>query len=285
MFAAGIPNLDRAISDGQLKKGDVVMMAAFAHAGDFAGAAVVRWGGRVGDSETGADGTADVGHRRAGPARPPRPGRHGRRQGARVVVVCRPHNPTGTVEPAADIERFLRQVPTDMVVLVDRAYGGIPVAGTSDRRAGPRRAVSQCRSVADVLEGLWAGRSSGRLRLLRADLARRLWTMQLPFGIGITGMVAVAASYDAENELRQRIRMISAEWRYLRMRLRSMGIYSTDSHANFVYLPARGRPWREVFDGTGLQVRNYADGSVRITVGNRQSTGRCCPRWRRMALR
>jgi len=47
MFAAGIPvNLDRAISDGQLKKGDVVMMSAFAHAGDFAGAAAVRWGGR-----------------------------------------------------------------------------------------------------------------------------------------------------------------------------------------------------------------------------------------------
>ena len=47
LFAAGIPiNLDRAISDGQLKKGDVVMMAAFAHAGDFAGAAAIKWGGR-----------------------------------------------------------------------------------------------------------------------------------------------------------------------------------------------------------------------------------------------
>jgi 3-oxoacyl-[acyl-carrier-protein] synthase-3 len=47
LFAAGIPiNLDRAVSDGRLKKGDVVMMAAFAHAGDFAGAAAVKWGGR-----------------------------------------------------------------------------------------------------------------------------------------------------------------------------------------------------------------------------------------------
>jgi 3-oxoacyl-[acyl-carrier-protein] synthase III len=47
LFAAGIPiNLDRAITDGQLERGDVVMMAAFAHAGDFAGAAAVRWGGR-----------------------------------------------------------------------------------------------------------------------------------------------------------------------------------------------------------------------------------------------
>jgi len=47
LFGAGIPvNLDRAISDGQVQAGDVVMMAAFAHAGDFAGAAAVRWGGR-----------------------------------------------------------------------------------------------------------------------------------------------------------------------------------------------------------------------------------------------
>jgi histidinol-phosphate aminotransferase len=96
--------------------------------------------------------------------------------------------------------------------------------------------------------------------------------MQLPFGIGLTGLVAVAASYDAENQLRQRIRMIASERRYMQRRLRSMGVYSTDAHANFVYLPPCGRPWREVFDGTGLQVRNYADGGVRITVGNRQST-------------
>ena len=46
LFAAAIPvNLDRAITDGQLEKGDVVM-AAFAPAGDFAGG-VVRWGGRL----------------------------------------------------------------------------------------------------------------------------------------------------------------------------------------------------------------------------------------------
>lgn len=47
LFGAGIPiNLDRAIGSGRLEPGDVVLMAAFAHAGDFAGAAAVRWGGR-----------------------------------------------------------------------------------------------------------------------------------------------------------------------------------------------------------------------------------------------
>ncbi|MCV7378868.1 3-oxoacyl-ACP synthase [Mycobacterium alsense] len=48
LFGAGIPiNLDRALSGGQVRAGDVIMMAGFAHAGDFAGAAAVRWGGRA----------------------------------------------------------------------------------------------------------------------------------------------------------------------------------------------------------------------------------------------
>ncbi len=48
------------------------------------------------------------------------------------------------------------------------------------------------------------------------------------------------------------------------MRLRSMGVYSFDARRQLRYLPL-ARPWREVFDGTGLQVRHYADGGVRIT--------------------
>ena len=47
LFAVGIPvNFEAAINDGQVKAGDVVMMAGFANAGDFAGAAAIRWGGR-----------------------------------------------------------------------------------------------------------------------------------------------------------------------------------------------------------------------------------------------
>jgi histidinol-phosphate aminotransferase len=191
---------------------------------------------------------------------------------ARVVVVCRPHNPTGTVEPAADIERFLRRVPPDTVVLLDEAYveflapeSRIDAAELVARY--PNVVVVRTFSKAYGLAGLRIGYG-----FCAPDLARKLWTMQLPFGIGITGLVAVAACYDAETQLQQRIRMIAAQRRYLRMRLRSMGAYSTDSHANFVYLPSWGRPWREVFDGTGLQVRDYADGGVRITVGSRRST-------------
>jgi len=103
------------------------------------------------------------------------------------------------------------------------------------------------------------------------ELAATVWAMQLPFGMSNSSAVAVAASYDAESQLRQRIREITAERWYLRRRLLAMGIASTDSHANFVYLPAAGRPWREVFADT-LQVHHYGDGGTRITVGSRAST-------------
>ena len=202
------------------------------------------------------DGAAGFGHRGAGRARPPRPRCHGRGGSqARVVVVCRPHNPTGTVEPAADIELFLQRVPSDTVVLLDEAY--VEFLAPEHRvdalalvERFPNVVVLRTFSKAYGLAGLRIGYG-----FCAPDLARSLWTMQLPFGIGITGLVAVAASYDAESQLQQRIRMIASERRYLRNRLHAMGVYSTDGHANFVYLPANSRPWRQFFEGSGLQIR------------------------------
>jgi histidinol-phosphate aminotransferase len=191
---------------------------------------------------------------------------------AKVVVVCRPHNPTGTLESAADVERFLRRVPSDTVVLLDEAY--IEFVSPEHRldapallRRFPNVVVLRTFSKAYGLAGLRIGYGFGA-----PELAKTLWTMQLPFGMSITSAVAVAASFDAEDQLWQRIRLITAERRYLQRRIRAIGIYSTDGHANFVYLPEQGRAWRQVFDDAGLHVRQYASGGVRITVGGRDST-------------
>jgi histidinol-phosphate aminotransferase len=194
---------------------------------------------------------------------------------ARVVVMCRPHNPTGTLESTAAVFRFLRRVPRDTVVLLDEAYieftapeHRFDVAALVARF--PNVVVVRTFSKAYGLAGLRIGYA-----VASAELARTLWSQQLPFGIAITSLLSVAASYDAEDELLRRIRLITAERRYLRMRLSAMGIYTTDAHANFVYLPAGGgqcRPWREVFGDSGPRVRCYADGGARITVGSRAST-------------
>jgi histidinol-phosphate aminotransferase len=191
---------------------------------------------------------------------------------ASVVVLCRPHNPTGTLEPVADVQRFLRRVPNDTVVLLDEAY--IEFVAPQHRIDGPdliRRfpnvVVLRTFSKAYGLAGLRIGYG-----FASPELATTLWGMQLPFGMGITSLVAVAASYDAEDQLRQRILRITGERDYLCRRLRAMGVYATDGHANFVYLPAVGRPWPEVFADAGLHARFYDDGGVRITVGSRAST-------------
>lgn len=207
---------------------------------------------------------------------------------ARVVVLCRPHNPTGTLEPAAEVERFLRRVPSDTVVLLDEAYIEFVAAehrldGPTLVRRFPNIVVLRTFSKAYGLAGLRIGYGFGA-----PELAQTLWTTQMPFGINITSAVAVAASYAAESQLRQRIRFVTAERRYLQRRLRSLGIYTTDSHANFLYLPAscdfgaltdverrfarRNRGWHEAFDAAGVRTRHYADGGVRVTVGGREST-------------
>jgi histidinol-phosphate aminotransferase len=194
---------------------------------------------------------------------------------ARVVVVCRPHNPTGTIEPTAAVLRFLRRVPRDTVVLLDEAYIEFTAAEHRFDIAAlvarfPNVVVVRTFSKAYGLAGLRIGYA-----VASAELAGMLWSQQLPFGIAITSLLAVAASYAAEDELLRRIRLITAERRMLRMRLSALGIHTTDAHANFMYLPSSGRqcrPWREVFGDSGPRVRYYADGGARITVGSRAST-------------
>jgi histidinol-phosphate aminotransferase len=191
---------------------------------------------------------------------------------ASVVALCRPHNPTGTVESVSDVQRFLRRVPDDTVVLLDEAY--IEFVAPQHRIDGPalvRRfpnvVVVRTFSKAYGLAGLRIGYG-----FASPELATLLWGMQLPFGMGITALAAVATSYDAEDQLLQRILRITGERDYLSRRLRAKGVYTTDGHANFVYLPAVRRPWREVFGDTGLKARYYPDGAARITMGNRAST-------------
>ena len=110
---------------------------------------------------------------------------------ARVVVLCRPHNPTGTLESAAEVERFLQRVPSDTVVLLDEAY--IEFVAAKHRldapaliRRFPNVVVVRTFSKAYGLAGLRIGYG-----FASPELAKTLWTMQLPFGMGITSTAAV----------------------------------------------------------------------------------------------
>ena len=55
LLCAGVPvTLDHALREGRLRDGDLVVVAGFAHAGDFAAAAAFRWGGDARPVDRGA---------------------------------------------------------------------------------------------------------------------------------------------------------------------------------------------------------------------------------------
>lgn len=184
----------------------------------------------------------------------------------RLLVVCRPHNPTGTVLPLAELDALLARVPARVTVLLDEAY--IEFLEQADR-PDLHHLIAKYRNLlvlrtfskAYGLAGLRIGYAVGDI-----ELARRVRTQQLPFGLGAAAGAAVAASYAATEELRARVRRITEERDLLRAALYSMGIEVPESHANFLYLPGPGAS--NALRRRGIKARCYPDGSARIAVGD-----------------
>ena len=82
----------------------------------------------------------------------------------RLIFVCNPNNPTGTVVRRAELERFLDRVPGDVLVVLDEAYREfIRDAEVPDGIELYRDRPNVC-GAADVLQGVRTGRAAGRLR-------------------------------------------------------------------------------------------------------------------------
>ncbi|MGB8391898.1 MAG: aminotransferase class I/II-fold pyridoxal phosphate-dependent enzyme [Mycobacterium sp.] len=191
---------------------------------------------------------------------------------ARVVVLCRPHNPTGTAHDERDIRRFLSRIAPDTVVLLDEAYVEFlapPLQLNVEMlvRDFPNVVVVRTFSKAYGLAGLRIGYG-----FCAADIARQIWATHPPFGSSFISLAAIEASFRAETELRKRITAITVERTFLRIQLRALGLWTAESHANFVYLPNQGHSWAAVFDAAGIRVRPVGKQGVRITVGDRSST-------------
>ncbi len=42
--------------------------------------------------------------------------------GTKMIYICNPNNPTGTIIPSAELEAFIKQVPPQVTILLDEAY-------------------------------------------------------------------------------------------------------------------------------------------------------------------
>jgi len=187
----------------------------------------------------------------------------------RVIFVCNPNNPTGTVVHAAELEEFLDRVPPDCLVVLDEAYAdyvrdpAVP-NGIDVYRDRPNVAVLRTFSKAHGLAGLRVG------YLIGPDpVAAAARTTMLPFTVNSLAQTAAVASLAAEGELHERVDLAVKERARVRDELLAQGWNVPPTEANFVWL--RLGPDTQDFAAAcaqaGVSIRAFGDEGARISMG------------------
>jgi len=195
----------------------------------------------------------------------------------RLIFVCNPNNPTGTVVSGSALLDFLDRVPSDRVVVLDEAYRefvtdpGV-VDGLSLLARYPNLVVLRTFSKAYGLAGLRVGYG------VAADpaVATAVRQTQIPFAITAVAQAAALASLEevAEKQLADRVAEVVAERSRISAELAGYGYAVPASEANFVWL-AHGAGAGEIdaaafaagCEQRGVIVRAFAGSGVRVTVG------------------
>jgi histidinol-phosphate aminotransferase len=186
----------------------------------------------------------------------------------RLVLVCTPNNPTGTVVHREELEDFLSRVPRDVLVVIDEAYVEFVRDPQSPdaleiHRAHPNVAVLRTFSKAYGLAGLRVG-----FAVAHPPVAQALRKTAVPFGVSGIAQEAAIASLAASEELAERVEALVAERERVSAALAEQGWDLPGSQANFVWFPLGERTpdFAAACDEHGLVVRPYATDGVRVTV-------------------
>lgn len=187
----------------------------------------------------------------------------------RVVFLCSPNNPTGTVLRRAELVRFLDAVPAGVVVALDEAYtefvrddevpDGVRLA--ADR---PNLVVLRTFSKAYGLAGLRVGYSCSS-----PEISAAMRKVSVPFSVSTIAQAAALASLAAAEELLARCDVVVVERVRVRAALLAAGHSVPETHANFVWLPLGDgtTAFAEKCAEAGVLVRAFAGDGVRVTIG------------------
>ncbi|MEW2357451.1 histidinol-phosphate transaminase [Spirillospora sp. NPDC029432] len=188
----------------------------------------------------------------------------------RLIFVCNPNNPTGTVVRRAELERFLDRVPADCLVVLDEAYreyirdADVPDGLTlyPDR---PNLVVLRTFSKAYGLAGLRAGFLVGHPVV--AEAIRKTY---LPFSVNSLVQAAAVASLAAEDELLARVEGTVKERERVRDALLADGWTVPPTEANFVWLRLgeRTMEFSAACDAQGVSVRPFDGEGARVSIGS-----------------
>ncbi|QDY77785.1 histidinol-phosphate transaminase [Streptomyces qinzhouensis] len=187
----------------------------------------------------------------------------------RLIFVCNPNNPTGTVVRRAELERFLDRVPSDVLVVLDEAYRefirdpAVP-DGVEIYRDRPNVAVLRTFSKAYGLAGLRVG-----FAIAHEPVAAALRKTAVPFGVTQLAQDAAVASLRAEDELLGRVGMLVCERARVHEDLVGQGWTVPETQANFVWLRLgeRTAEFAAVCEQEGVVVRPFPGEGARITIG------------------
>jgi len=195
----------------------------------------------------------------------------------RVVLLCTPNNPTGTVIRHAEVAEFLARIRRDVVVVIDEAYVEFDEAGDSVDSLlllsqHPNVVVLRTFSKAYGLAGMRVGYAVSTVPT--ADAVRRT---ALPFGVSGLAQEAAIASLDAVNEMRSRVAYVTQERTRILEALRRGGADPVPSQGNFVWVRVAGKAQRRLvrrFDDAEILVRAFAGDGVRVTLADRETNDR-----------
>jgi len=193
------------------------------------------------------------------------------REGARVIVLNSPNNPTGSALPEGAVERILSQ--TEALVVCDEAYQDF--GGPSAIRLlshSSRLVVLRTFSKAFGLAGLRFG-----LALAHPAVAREIAKAKLPYNVNLMTLAAARTALDHAPMLAARTReVIEVRDRFVARLGGVPGLTVYPTASNFVLIRSLGLPAKELFhrllDDYGILVRDVSDSAqlsecLRISIG------------------
>jgi histidinol-phosphate aminotransferase len=187
-----------------------------------------------------------------------------------MVFVCNPNNPTGTSVGREAFDRFVAEIPEDLLLVVDEAYveyvrrDDFPDAMSWVARR-PGTAVLRTFSKIYGLAGARVGYG-----VMDADFASFLERARHPFNINSIAEAGALAALDDDAHVERSRRNNEEGIAFLRREMDSLGIRTWDSDANFVLAEAGAGVYDDLLP-MGVIVRPMAGFGlpecIRITVG------------------
>lgn len=153
---------------------------------------------------------------------------------ARMVFVANPNNPTGTLAPAADLERFIAALPAHVLLVLDEAYNEyLRPEHRSDSlswlKKYPNLLITRTFSKVYGLAGLRVGYAVGSAGV--ADLLNRV---RQPFNVNSISLAAATAALDDHAFVRRSYELNLAGMDQLTAGFKKLGLEYIPSYGNFV---------------------------------------------------